>query len=331
MNIVFFEVEDWEHDVLRLAFPEAQLTKEKLTKNNASKYKDAELVSCFIYSSIDSATIDELSSLRFISTRSTGYDHIDLLACKNRDIQVSNVPEYGSVTVAEHTFALILSLTRKIYQSVNQAKHLNFEHDQIQGIDLEGKTIGIIGLGKIGEHVLRISTGFGMKALVYNRSEDTELQKKYTFNYSDLNTVIKQSDIVTLHLPYNEHTKHIINTENILAFKKGSYLINTARGGLIETEAIILGLEKGILAGAALDVLEEEKELGEEAVILTSDYRKNVNMQNLVYDHMLMNHPNVLITPHNAFNSREALMRITETTIDNVNAYISGNPINILT
>lgn len=331
MHITFFEVQEWEQDLLRLAFPDAELTKEKLTKDNASKYNNVEIASCFIYSLIDSDTINELPSLKFISTRSTGYDHIDLSACKARNIQVSTVPEYGSATVAEHTFALILSLTRKIYQSVNQAKHLNFEHDQIRGIDLEGKTIGIIGLGKIGEHVLQISKGFGMNALVYNRSQNAELQKKYTFSYCDLNTLLKQSDVITLHLPYNEHTKHIINTQNILTLKKGSYLINTARGGLIETEAIILGLEKGILAGAALDVLEEEKELGEEAVILTSDYRKNVNMQNLVYDHMLMNHPNVLITPHNAFNSREALMRITETTIDNVNACISGNPINILT
>lgn len=329
MNIVFFEVEDWEHDPLRLAFPDAELTKEKLTKNNASKYKNAEIVSCFIYSVIDRATIEELPNLTFISTRSTGYDHIDLSACAARNIQVSNVPEYGSATVAEHTFALILSLTRKIYQSVNQAKHLNFEHDQIQGVDLEGKTIGIIGLGKIGEHVLQISKGFGMKAVVYNHHEDAELQKKYEFRYTDLDTLLKQSDIVTLHLPYNEHTKHIINTQNILTIKKGSYLINTARGGLIETEAIIMGLEKGILNGVALDVLEEEKELSEEAVILTSDYRKNVNMQNLVYDHMLMNHPNVLITPHNAFNSGESLMRITETTIKNVNAYREGNPINI--
>lgn len=330
MQITFFEVQEWERDLLRLAFPQAELIKEKLTPQNAAQFKNVEVASCFIYSAIDRSTIGELSKLKFISTRSTGYDHIDTLACSEKQIAVSNVPEYGSATVAEHTFALILNLTRKIYQSVNQAKSLNFEHDRIRGVDLEGKTIGIVGLGKIGEHVLRISRGFGMNALVYNRSQDAALRETYGFQYADLNELLKQSDIVSLHLPYNEHTKHIINKENILTFKKGSYLINTARGGLIETEAIVLGLEKGILDGVALDVLEEEKELGEEAVILTSDYRNKVNMQNLVYNHILMNHPKVLITPHNAFNSREALMRITETTIENIKAYLSGNPINIV-
>ncbi|MBI1863071.1 hydroxyacid dehydrogenase, partial [Candidatus Microgenomates bacterium] len=236
----------------------------------------------------------------------------------------------GSTTVAEHTFALILSLTRKIYQSVNQAKHLNFEHKEIQGVDLEGKTIGIIGLGKIGEHVLRISRGFGMNALVYNRSRNPKLKELYGFEYTDLARLLKESDVITLHIPYNENTKHIINKDNILTVKKGSYLINTSRGGLIETEAIVIGLDKHILSGVALDVMEEEKEMSEEAVMLTREYRSSVNMQNVVYNHILMNHPLVLITPHNAFNSREALLRITYTTIENVKAYFSGNPINVV-
>lgn len=330
MKIVFFEVQEWERDLIRLAFPTAILVRERLTQHNAVQFRDVEIVSCFIYSKIDSQVLEELPNLKCITARSTGFDHIDIATCAAKNIVVSNVPEYGSTTVAEHTFALILSLTRKIYQSVNQAKTLNFEHDRIRGVDLEGKTIGIVGLGKIGGHVLRIAKGFGMNALVYSRSQDAELQKKLGFQYADLNGLLKHSDIVTLHLPFNEHTKHILNKENILSMKKGSYLINTARGGLIETEAIVLGLEKGILEGVALDVLEEEKELSEEAVILTSEYRDNVNMQNLVYDHLLINHPKVLITPHNAFNSREALMRITHTTIENIKAYLSGNPINIV-
>lgn len=330
MRIAFFEVEEWERDILTLAFPHADLVQDKLTPVNAGQFKDVEIVSCFIYSTIDKKTIEVLPNLRYIVTRSTGYDHIDISACAKRQIAVSNVPEYGSGTVAEHTFALILCLTRKIYQSVNQAKNLHFEHSRIRGIDLEGKTIGIIGLGKIGERVVRISQGFGMKALVYNRHEDPELQKKYSFQYSDLNTLLKHSDVVTLHLAYNEQTKHMINNENILFFKKGSYLINTARGGLIETEAIVHGLEEGILEGVALDVLEEEKELGEEAIILTSDYRDKVNMQNLVFNHILMNHPKVLITPHNAFNSHEALMRITQTTVENIKAYLEEKPVNLI-
>lgn len=273
--------------------------------------------------------LDKLPNLKYIATRSTGYDHIDIAYCKSKNIVVTNVPEYGSNTVAEYTFALLLSLTRKIYQSVNQSKHLNFEHDQIRGVDLEGKTIGIIGLGKIGQHVLRIARGYGMKVMVYNRSQDQEVLKQYEFRYVDLDTLLQNSDIITLHLPLNDQTKHIINKENIMKFKKGSYLINTARGGLIETEAIMLGLDKGILEGVGLDVLEEEKELNEEVAILTSEYRSRVDLKNLIYDHILINHPKVLITPHNAFNSKEALLRITNTTIENIQSFLTGKLVHI--
>lgn len=327
-RITFFEVQEWEKDVLQLAFPDAQFTQSKLTSENVAQYSLSEIISCFIYSTIDRQVIERFTNLKLIATRSTGFDHIDVAACTERGVVLSNVPEYGSATVAEHTVALILSLTRKIYQSVNQAKTLNFEHDQIRGVDLEGKTIGIIGLGKIGQHVLQIARGFGMEAIVYNRTRDDALQQKLGFQYADLQTLLQKSDVVTLHLPFNAETKHVINKQNITMFKKGSYLINTARGGLIETEAIVMGLEAGILEGVALDVLEEEKELGEEAIILTSEYRSKVNMQNLVYDHMLMNHPKVLITPHNAFNSREALARITHTTIETIKAFLLGNVTN---
>ncbi len=327
MKTVFFEVQDWEHELLKHEFPEAVLTSEKSTPETVKNYSDTEILSCFIYSQITKDVIDLLPQLKYITTRSTGYDHIDIEHCKTKGIQVSNVPEYGSNTVAEHTFALLLNLTRKIYQSVNQSKSLNFEHDQIRGIDLEGKTIGIIGLGKIGQHVLRIANGFGMNIVVYNRSKDTELQKKNTFKYVDLDTLIQTSDIVSLHLPFNKETKHIINKENILKFKKGSYLINTARGGLIETEAILMGLDKGILEGVGLDVLEEEKELTEEIAILTSEYKNDVDLKNLLYNHILINHQKVLITPHNAFNSREALLRIAHTTIDNIKSFLESKPI----
>lgn len=327
MKTVFFEVQDWEQELLKNEFPDAVLTSEKSTPETVKNYSDTEILSCFIYSQITKDVIDLLPQLKYISTRSTGYDHIDIEHSKTKGIQVSNVPEYGSNTVAEHTFALLLNLTRKIYQSVNQSKNLNFEHDQIRGIDLEGKTIGIIGLGKIGQHVLRIANGFGMNIVAYNRTQDTELQKKITFKYADLDTLIQTSDIVSLHLPFNSETKHIINKENITKFKKGSYLINTARGGLIETEAILMGLDKGILEGVGLDVLEEEKELTEEIAILTTEYKSHQDLRNLLYNHILINHPKVLITPHNAFNSREALLRIAHTTIDNIKSFLETKPI----
>src|SRR3990167_11021332 len=261
---VFFEVQDWEENLLRNDFPDSQLIKEKSDVDNAGQFADVELLSSFVYSNLSSEVLQKLQKLKFIATRSTGFDHIDTDYCKEHSIVVANVPEYGSNTVAEHTFALILNLTRKIYQSVNQAKQLNFDHSQIRGIDLYDKTIGIIGLGKIGVNVLRIAHGFGMKILVNTRSKSDELSQKYQFSYTDLETLLRTSDIVTLHLPLNEATKHTINKNNIVLLKKGSYLINTARGGLIDTEALMMALEKNIVAGGALDVLEEEKELNEE-------------------------------------------------------------------
>lgn len=330
MKVVFFEVEEWEKEDLQKNFPAALICSDKLTAQTAPSYIDAEIVSCFIYSQITKDVIDQVSHLKLVATRSTGYDHIDVNCCKEKNIAVANVPEYGSATVAEHTFALILSLTRKIYQSVNQAKNLNFNHQEIRGTDLCEKTIGIVGLGKIGLNVLRIANGFAMKALVYNHRQDPALLKQYNFKYCTLDELLKNSDVVTLHLPLNDQTKHIVNKENIMKFKKGSYLINTARGGLIDTEAVLEGLNNNILAGAGLDVMEEEKELSEEAAILTAEFRQKIDLKTLVLDHMLINHPKVLITPHNAFNSKEALMRITNTTIKNIHSFLKGSPINIV-
>ena len=331
MTIIFFEVQDWEKAILQSTFPDIHLVDAKLSAENVHQFFDCEVASCFIYSTFNREVIDKLPKLKYIATRSTGYDHIDIEYCKSKGIQVANVPEYGSNTVAEYTFALILSLTRKIYQSVNHSKTFNFEREQIKGIDLQGKTMGIIGLGKIGEHMLRIANGFGMKILAYNHSQDNELLKKYDFQYVDLHHLLQNSDIITLHLPLNEHTKHIINKENIITFKKESYLINTARGGLIETEAILLALDNGILDGVGLDVLEEETELSEEVAVLSSEYKSHADLKNIIYDHILINHPKVLITPHNAFNSKQALERITNTTIKNIKSYMDGGKQNLVT
>jgi D-lactate dehydrogenase len=328
VNIVFFEVQKWEKDFLSKEFPEAQITDEKLTAQNATSFSQAEIISPFIYSKLDRQTLEQFPNLKFIATRSTGFDHIDEDYCKEKGITVSNVPEYGSNTVAEHTFALILSLTRKIYQAINQTRNLNFNHEELTGIDLYGKTLGIIGLGKIGENVLRIGIGFGMKVQVATRHPDEILLSKYSFGYTDLETLISSSDIITLHVPLTPETKHIINSENVMKFKKGSYLINTARGGLVETGAILLGIDQGILDGVGLDVLEEEDEMNEEISVLAKK-ESDENLKTLVLNHVLINHPKVLITPHNAFNSREALERIDKTTVENIDAFVKGSPLNL--
>lgn len=330
MKIFFFEVASWERDLLGESFPDAVLVEEKLTIDNVKKFSDAEVISTFVYSQITKEVIDNLPNLKFIATRSTGFDHIDVEYCRGKNILVANVPEYGSRTVAEHTFALLLTLTRKIYQSINQGKNFDFNHENIRGVDLFGKTIGVVGLGKIGLEVIKIAKGFEMNVLAFNRTKNEELAKELGFEYVDLETLIKNSDIVSLHLPYNKDTHHIINKQNIEFFKKGSYLINTARGGLVETEALVLGLEKGILAGVALDVMEGEKEIMDEIEVLTFHYKKDVDLKTLIFNHVLVNHPKVIITPHNAFNTKEALERITATTIDNIKFFLNNTPKNLV-
>jgi len=327
MKIVFFETADWEKDELKKNFPEAIFLPEKVTDEVLKKYYHAEIISTFVYSKIDRKAIDSLPNLKLITTRSTGFDHIDVSYAKTKGIKVLNVPEYGSRTVAEYTFALILNLSRKIYQSINQGKVFNFNHAEIRGFDLYEKTIGVIGLGKIGLEVVKIAYGFGMNILVYNRSQNKELEEKYHFKYVDLETLLSSSDVVSLHLPLNETTRHFINKENILKIKKGAILVNTSRGEVIETEALLFGLENNILSGVGLDVLEGEKILGEETEILTEDYKKDVDFKTLILDHILVNHPKVIITPHNAFNSKEALDRITKTTIENIKAFLNNLPL----
>jgi D-lactate dehydrogenase len=329
MKTVFVEVENWEKEFLLKEFAGCTLVDTPLTLENVDSIKDCEILCCFIYSKLTSEILSKLPNLKYITTRSTGFDHIDIEYCKARGIQVSNVPEYGSNTVAEHTFALILSLTRRIYQSVNMARTFETNHDSIKGIDLAGKTMGIIGLGKIGQHVARIAKGFEMKIVAYNRSQDEAFAKQYDLTYLPLEDVMKQSDVISIHLPLNDQTHYTINKGNLSLFKKGVFLINTARGGLIETQAIVQGLEEGIFEGVGLDVLEEEVGLSEEIQLLSNKYTKT-DYKTLILEHILMNHPKVIITPHNAFNSRESLMRILDTTFQNISSFEKGTAQNIL-
>lgn len=330
MEIVFFEVEDWEKEIIEKNFPQAKIVSQALDENNFLQYQNVEILSCFIYSNLRKELLEKLPHLKLIATRSTGYDHIDINFAKEKNISVTNVPEYGSRTVAEYTFALILTLLKKIYQSINQAKIFNFDHNQIRGFDLFNKTLGIIGLGKIGYEVLKIAKGFQMNVLIYTRTKKEELADQYQFQYVDFNTLLSQSDIITLHTPLTQKTHHLINSQNIYQIKKGAFLINTARGGLIETQALVKALEENILQGVALDVLEEEKLLAEETEVLTQNYKKEVDLKTLALNHILINHPKVVITPHNAFNTYEALNRILETTIQNIKNFLERKPINLV-
>ncbi|MBI2137395.1 hydroxyacid dehydrogenase [Candidatus Woesearchaeota archaeon] len=327
-TIAFFELEKWEEEAAKKTLKRHALKffSKPLTASNASKAGDAEAIAAFIYSRIDKKILAKLPKLKLIATMSTGYDHIDTEACRKKGVKVSNVPFYGENTVAEHTFALILALSRKILKSVENTRRGNFSLNGLRGFDLKGKTIGVVGTGHIGLHVLRIAKGFEMKMTAYDVKQDLNAAKKLGFRYVKLNTLLKSSDIITLHCPYNKATHHLINKSNIMKTKKGAYLINTARGGLIETDALLNALNRKHLGGAGIDVLEEESAIKEEKQLLSRNFTSN--LRTILANHILLNYENVIITPHNAFNSTEALNRILTTTLENIQEYLKGKTIN---
>lgn len=332
IKVAFFETQEWEQEYLKnhLKNIDASFSPEPLSQDTLELAKNADVVSIFIDSKIDAAILQQLPQLKMIATRSTGFDHIDLETCKTMGIKVCNVPFYGENTVAEHTFALILDLSRRIYQSLVRTKKGDFSLEGLQGFDLKGKTIGIVGMGHIGQHVARIAQGFEMNVLGFDVNQDKKLAKKIGFSYASLEDLLRNSDIITLHAPYNKFTHHLINANNMAFIKKGAYLINTARGGLIETAVLVEALKNGTLAGAGLDVMEEENSIKEEVSLLSKLFFKRHNLDIISQDHALMKMDNVIITPHNAFNSKEALERILETTVENVLAYTKKKLINTI-
>ncbi len=318
---------------IRKRFPDGEmvLSEEKIDERNTPQETDFDALSVFVNSRLTREALAKFSNLKFIATRSTGYDHIDLAAAKERGITVSYVPGYGDNTVAEFAFGLILNLTRKIYQGIDQIKESgSFSLAGLRGVDLKGKTIGIVGTGRIGREMVKIAKGFGMQVLAYDPFPSKEFATEMGYEYLPLEEVLGRSDVVSLHCPYNKDTHHLINQKNIGAIKKGAILINTARGGLVETDALIAALQNGALGGVGLDVLEEEGETKDELAYLSQGHPKEEELKTMLQNHILMEMPNVLITPHNAFNSQEALQRILNTTLDNIQGFLDNKIQNVV-
>jgi D-lactate dehydrogenase len=332
MRIAFFEIEDWEKDYVKgaLAGNDLMFFDYPLDAETAADAAKAEAISVFIYSKIDRETLAKLPNAKFVTTRSMGFDHIDIVACKERGISVSRVPAYGDRTVAEHAFALILALSRKIFLAYERTEKAVFDYHGLQGFDLFGKTIGIVGGGKIGMNAARIARGFEMNILVADPFPKSELAEEIGFSYVSLDELLSRSDVVTLHAPYMKETHHLINEKSVAKMKRGSILVNTARGALVDTKALLKGLEDGIIAGAGLDVLEEECFIKEESELMGKDFPKKCDLGAVVRNHMLIARNDVIITPHIAFNSREAVERILATTIENIKGFIIDQPVNII-
>lgn len=321
MKITFFETEKWHEDYIRKSLKntkhELNFYRGQLNEKTWKKAKDSEIVGVFVYSKINENVISKLKKLKGIVTMSTGFDHIDTELCKEKGIKLLNVPSYGKNTVAEYAFGLILSLTRKIHKAYQKTQSGDFSKEGLEGMDLKGKTIGIVGLGDIGKHTAKIANGFGMKILGYDRKKDKNMQKKYGVEYCTMNKLLKNSDIISLHVPYNKSTHHLINKESLKKIKKDALIINTSRGGVIDTNSLLKFLKQNKLGGVALDVLEEEEAMKKEIGSKSADLPKE-KLKDILDDHLLLHFDKALVTPHNAFNTKEAIERILEKTASNV-------------
>lgn len=333
MKILSLYDEEWGKEYLRSRLGEHEISFLAGVLQDHDYLRDdrVDVLMVFAQSKVGAKEMDQFPNLKAIVTCSTGFDHIDLEEAKKRGITVSNVPTYGEHTIAEYTFALLLALSKKIYISYERiVKEGLFSSKGLRGFDLAGKKIGIIGTGNIGRHVIEIAKGFKMDVIACDVHEDKELAHALGFMYVTFDDLLGQSDIITLHAPYNEHTHHMINMDNLSKIKRGAYIINVARGGLIETKALVVALEQGILSGAGLDVLEEEGYMMDDGALLVGDHPNPESLQTLLANQYLIDHPKVIITPHNAFNTKEAIERILDTTIENIKAIANETPINVI-
>jgi D-lactate dehydrogenase len=287
------------------------------------------VLSVFVGSRVDRPLLEACPDLRLVATRSTGYDHVDLAACTARGVAVTNVPTYGENTVAEHTFALILALSRNVHKAWVRTQRGDFSIQGLQGFDLRGRTIGLIGVGHIGLHVAKIARGFGMRVLAADPRPQPLLAELVGFDYVELEALVASADIVSLHAPLLPATRHLVDRELLKRFKRGALLVNTARGGLVDTQALLWALDEGILAGAGLDVLEGEELLTEDRRRLALE-RDEASLRVLVENQLLAGREDVVVTPHVGFDSVEAVRRIAEVTAANVAAFLAGAPQNLV-
>jgi D-lactate dehydrogenase len=333
MRIVLFEVTEWEEETFRQLQPahEVACLPGPLEAATAAAWAGAEAISTFIRSELGAEVLRQLPGLKLIATRSTGFDHIDLDYCRQAGITVCNVPDYGDHTVAEHVFALLLALSRNLVEAANRTRRGDFSTAGLRGFELAGKTLGVVGMGRIGRRAAQIARGLSMEVLAFDPRPAPAAAAAERFRYVALDELLAGADVVTLHLPGGPATHHLIGARELGLMKPQAVLINTSRGGVVDTEALLRALTSGRLAAAGLDVVSEEKVLGEEAEIFRSEAQVPAErLRALVADHALLSLPNVIVTPHIAYDTREAVERITAATIANLTGFAAGAPRNVV-
>ena len=294
--------------------------------------KDTEIIAVFVSSTMTSEIISALPKLKLIVCRSTGYNNVDLEAAIDKKVHVTNVPSYGDETVAEYVFAMLLSLSRKTSEAIEAVKLGKIELPELTGFDLHGKKIGIVGAGRIGQATARIAKGFGMEVFAFDPFPNENAAEDIGFKYVGFDRLLEISDVVTIHSPFVGSNYHLFNEQTFEKMKTGSVLVNTARGELVDSRALIEALASKKLAGAALDVINGEKllDIDQELIYLRSSHQSKKDLSQSVEISILQRLPNVIITPHNAFNTREAIGRINKTTAENIEDFLDGKHTNVV-
>ncbi|RLC35123.1 hydroxyacid dehydrogenase [Candidatus Shapirobacteria bacterium] len=327
-KIAFFGVRSWEKDLIEKEISNLDsfgvgIFKETVEENLelAGKY---EVLSVFVNSKLDKKILSKLPKLEMVASRSTGLDHIDMDWCQKKGVVVKNVPEYGSVTVAEYAMALLMAVAKKIVVAHQAVEEGEFNPEGLTGIDLFSKTLGVVGVGRIGRNMIRLGRAMGMKVVGVGRTKKPELEKELGFKYVSLEECLEMSDAISLHVPATPETFHLINRNNIVKMKKGSILINTCRGPVMEVESILWALDEGILRGVGLDVAEEERKVVDDQTVMDNKTSKD-DLKELLSFHLLRDRDDVVYTPHNAFNTEEAVGRIVKKTIENIKEFLGAS------
>ncbi len=303
--IVFLEVDAEDRSRVVERFPDADVHLGALSGDAlVEACSGARVVSCFIATQFTREVLQRLPDLRLVCTRSVGWNHIDLAACRERGITVCNVPDYGSHVIAEHVFALLLSRLRHIPEGGAKVQRGEFDYHGLRGITLQGKTLGIVGTGRIGRAVARIAHGFGMHILAVDKCRTVELEEAYGVRYVELPALLEQSDIITLHAPATPETRHMLNASSLAKAKHGVIIVNTARGDLIDSGALLQALQTGAVRYALLDVLEHEQVFEESRALIA--------------------HPNVVATPHIAFYAEESMKNMFDDCFASIGQWQAG-------
>lgn len=322
MLVAVFDTKPYDRLELQSHAQETRLTwrfhEYRLTKQTALTAAGADAVCVFVNDQLDRGCLEALAelSVQHIALRCTGFNNVDVPAAKELGIRVTRVPDYSPHAVAEHAVALLLTLNRKIHRAYNRVREQNFSLNGLVGFDLHGKTAGILGTGKIGRIAAQILRGFGMRVIASDPFPNTDWAEQYGIKYVTVDQLIPQSDVLSLHVPLTPATRYFIDQAAIEAMRPGCILINVSRGCLVDTGALIRGLKQGRLAGVALDVYEEEEGI----------FFEDLSGEVLQDDELarLLSFPNVLVTSHQGFLTREALADISRTTVANLIATAEG-------